>query len=56
MVDRNTQYASVARFIEHNYRHFNAAALVDAAVGYVEHLKAGGRMMVTGRSSAAAIT
>src|SRR5690606_29202342 len=29
------------------YRHFNAAALVDAAKGYVAHLDRGGKMMIT---------
>jgi deoxyhypusine synthase len=37
----------VSQFIEKNYRHFNAAALVDAAKGYKEHLNGGGKMMVT---------
>src|SRR5580658_7351475 len=37
----------VSRFIQHHYRHFNAASLVDAAKGYVAHLDKGGRMMVT---------
>jgi deoxyhypusine synthase len=37
----------VSTFIEHHYRHFNAAALMDAAKGYVTHLEAGGKMMVT---------
>jgi deoxyhypusine synthase len=37
----------VSRFIAHNYRHFNAAALLDAAKGYEAHLAAGGKMMVT---------
>ena len=37
----------VADFIEHHFRHFNAAALVDAAKGYVNHLSSGGKMMVT---------
>ena len=36
----------VSRFIRHHYRHFNAAALVDAANGYVAHLDGSGRMMV----------
>ncbi|WP_437205106.1 deoxyhypusine synthase family protein [Planctomicrobium sp. SH664] len=36
----------VSQFIEHNFRHFNAAALVDAARSYSEHLDAGGKMMV----------
>ncbi len=37
----------VARFIEHHFRHFNAAALVEAARGYRAHLEAGGHMMIT---------
>ena len=37
----------VSQFIEHHYRHFNAAALVDAAKGYETHLLEGGKMMVT---------
>jgi deoxyhypusine synthase len=37
----------VSKFLETNYRHFNAAALVDAAKGYVTHLDEGGKMMVT---------
>ncbi len=37
----------VSDFIRHHYRHFNAAALVDAADAYAEHLDAGGHMMVT---------
>ena len=37
----------VSTFIEHHYRHFNAAALVRAAEDYESHLAAGGKMMVT---------
>src|SRR5580693_9927855 len=37
----------VSRFIQHHYRHFNAASLVDAAQGYVAHLDQGGKMMIT---------
>ena len=37
----------VSQFIHHHYRHFNAAALVDAAKGYEQHLLEGGKMMVT---------
>ena len=37
----------VSQFIEHHYRHFNAAALMDAAKGYVTHLEEGGKMMIT---------
>ncbi|MEP0547506.1 MAG: deoxyhypusine synthase family protein [Rhodothermales bacterium] len=42
-----TDYAAVARFVRHHYRHFNAAALVDAADGYRAHLDGGGRMLVS---------
>ncbi len=37
----------VSQFIEHNYRHFNAAALMDAAKAYEAHLDKGGKMMIT---------
>jgi deoxyhypusine synthase len=37
----------VSQFIQHHYRHFNAASLVDAAKGYEKHLTEGGKMMVT---------
>jgi deoxyhypusine synthase len=37
----------VSRFIDHHYRHFNAAALKDAADGYTRHLASGGKMLVT---------
>ena len=37
----------VSGFIEHHYRHFNAAALVDAAKGYEKLKNEGGKMMVT---------
>ena len=36
----------VSRFIQHHYRHFNAATLVDAARAYGAHLDGGGRMMI----------
>ena len=32
----------ISQFITHHYRHFNAAALVDAAKGYETHLLEGG--------------
>ncbi len=38
---------SLSRFIDHHYRHFNAAALKDAARAYRAHLEAGGKMLVT---------
>src|SRR5438046_10730177 len=37
----------ISQFIQHHYRHFNAAALVDAAKGYEKHLQEGGKMMIT---------
>jgi deoxyhypusine synthase len=37
----------VSQYILHHYRHFNAAALIDAAKGYETHLLEGGKMMVT---------
>ncbi len=39
--------APITSFIRHHYRHFNAAALVDAAEGYNKHLAEGGKMFVT---------
>lgn len=41
------QNAPISAFIRHHYRHFNAAALVDAAEAYRQHLDAGGQMLVT---------
>ena len=37
----------ITEFIKHHYRHFNSAALIDAAEAYVKHLGGGGKMMVT---------
>jgi len=39
--------APVSAFLRHHFRHFNAAALIDAADGYTAHLSRGGKMMVT---------
>lgn len=36
----------VSDFLRHHYRHFNAAALVDAAEGYRAHVDNGGKMLV----------
>jgi len=38
---------NISRFIEEHFRHFNAAALVDAAKAYREQLEKGNKMMVT---------
>ncbi len=37
---------SVKAFIKHHYRHFNAAALIDAAEGYVQFVDKGGKMLL----------
>lgn len=37
----------ITQFIQDHFRHFNAAALQDAAIGYQEHLKKDGKMLVT---------
>jgi len=37
----------ISQFIEYHYRHFNAAALRDAARAYKVHIDAGKKMMVT---------
>jgi deoxyhypusine synthase len=37
----------ITQFIKHHFRHFNAAALVDAAEGYKNHLAGGNKMLVT---------
>ena len=39
--------APVSAFLRHNFRHFNAAALIEAADGYTTHLDGGGKMFVT---------
>jgi len=39
--------ADITSFIKHHYRHFNAAALVDAANAYNALLASGGKMFVT---------
>jgi deoxyhypusine synthase len=36
----------IREFIDTHYRHFNAAALKDATIGYEKHLQAGGQMLV----------
>ncbi len=40
-------FNTVKKFIKNNFKHFNAAALIDAAEAYVQHLKKGGKMMIT---------
>jgi len=38
---------SISQFIDRHFRHFNAAALKDAADAYIAHLDHGGKMMIT---------
>ena len=37
----------VSKFIEHHFRHFNAATLVEAAISYEKHIQEDGKMMIT---------
>jgi deoxyhypusine synthase len=39
--------APVSTFLRHHFRHFNAAALIEAADGYSRHIDASGTMLVT---------
>ena len=38
---------NIKEFVKHHYRHFNAAALIDAAEGYNTLLASGGKMFMT---------
>src|SRR5436853_30110 len=40
-------YGPISTFIKHHFRHFNAAALVEAADGWIKHLDEGGKMFLT---------
>ena len=39
--------SSISEFVHHHYRHFNAAAMIDAADAYKRHLDDGGVMFMT---------
>ncbi|VAV82682.1 Deoxyhypusine synthase [hydrothermal vent metagenome] len=41
------QKGEISKFIENNFLHFNAAALVDAAKAYGAHIDSGRKMMIT---------
>jgi deoxyhypusine synthase len=43
----SNQNTPVSNFLRHHYRHFNSAALIDAADAYTKHLDQGGYMMIT---------
>jgi len=38
---------AISDFVRHHFRHFNSAALADAAEGYAQHLARGGAMFMT---------
>lgn len=38
---------SITQFLKENFKHFNAAALIDAAEGYKSHIEKGNKMLVT---------
>ncbi len=38
---------TISKFIEENFKHFNAASLLDAAKAYKEHIESGKKMMMT---------
>ena len=38
---------AIKDYLTRHYRHFNAAVVIDAAQGYVDHLTQGGKMLVT---------
>src|SRR6185437_2701953 len=40
------QTGPISTFIKHHFRHFNSAALIDAAEGYKKHIDGGNKMMV----------
>src|SRR5206468_8920401 len=44
---RAAMASPITDFIKYHYRHFNAAALVAAAEGYVQHLASGNKMLLT---------
>ncbi len=37
----------ISKFIEENFKHFNAATLIDASKAYTKHIDNGGKMMIT---------
>ena len=46
---------TIRAFMEEHFRHFNAAAALDAAKGYEAHLAEGGSMLVAVRGSGAGL-
>jgi deoxyhypusine synthase len=46
-VSGGTMAGPITQFIQHHYRHFNAAALRAGADDYIKHLDGGGKMLIT---------
>jgi len=46
MLVGNTDYKAVGDFIKKNFKHFNAAVVVDASKAYIEFLNSGGKMFM----------
>jgi deoxyhypusine synthase len=43
----NSSTSPITAFVREHFRHFNAAAMVDAADAYRKHLDSGGKMLIT---------
>ena len=43
----STELGPVSRYLRHHFRHFNAAAMLDATDAYARHLEQGGKMLMT---------
>ncbi len=46
-MSKSPSFGPVGSFIKHHFRHFNAAALIDAAEGYRVFLEQGGHIMIS---------
>ena len=46
LIVKKMEKGPISQFITHHYRHFNSAALVDAAKAFDEHMNKGGKMML----------
>ncbi len=44
---KSEKLGAVKSFIKNNYRHFNAAVVIDAGQAYIDHLDKGGKMFLT---------
>jgi len=46
ILDDDTDYKAIGSFIKRNFKHFNAAVVVDASKAYIELLDSGGKMFL----------